>query len=152
MTSILDHQPPKIWPFPIKIGVNGVPGVYIYKRNLFIYYTHQFSDFGRSWDLDLLRFLENSGCDFYEVHGGPNEGGMCPNEAEAGFHEVLGCCKFEDIQRLPAHITIRYEDIVLFWCAMETPDTSCIDRSNRNEKHIHRNFAEAYPFGRRATF
>ena len=26
MTSILDHQPPKIWPSPIKIGVNWVPG------------------------------------------------------------------------------------------------------------------------------
>ena len=30
MTSILDHQPLKIWPFPIKTEVSWVPGIYIY--------------------------------------------------------------------------------------------------------------------------
>ena len=30
MTSILDHQPPKIWPFPIKTGVIQVPGIDTY--------------------------------------------------------------------------------------------------------------------------
>ena len=29
MTSILAHQPPKIWPFPIKTRVSWVPGIYI---------------------------------------------------------------------------------------------------------------------------